>query len=335
MHVDRKRRSITLAPLAAGFAAATGLGAASLARAQASAYPNKQIRLVVPFAPGGPTDVAARLLAQKLGAALGQTVVVDNKPGAGGTIGAAEVARAPADGYTLLYGSTSTLAVSPALYAKLPYDAATAFAPVALVAKGPQMLVVNPSLPVKDFAEFIAYAKKNPGKLSFSSAGNGSVGHLTSEFVKSATGIEAVHIPYKGGAPAVTAVVAGETQFNIDAIGSTAEFVKAGKLKALVLLGDRRSDQMPQVPTAKEAGYPKLVAEFWSGVVAPAGTPRDIVEKLAAQIATVLADREVVEQLKVLGTEPQKLGVDEFAAFVREESRKWQQVASSAGVKPI
>jgi tripartite-type tricarboxylate transporter receptor subunit TctC len=333
--LDATRRMVALAPLAAAFLSVIGVGWSPRVRAQPSGYPARQIRMVVPFAPGGPTDVAARLLGDKLGSVLGQSVIIDNKPGAGGTIGAADVARAPADGYTLLYGSTSTLAVSPALYAKLPYDAATAFAPVALVAKGPQLLVVNPSVPASNFAELVAYAKKNPGKLSYSSAGNGSIGHLTSEFVKAETGIEAVHIPYKGGAPAVTAVVSGETQFNIDAIGSTAEFVKAGKLKPIVLLGDKRSPQMPNVPTAKEAGYANLVADFWSGVVAPAGTPGDVVDKLAAAIAKVLGDGEVVQQLTVLGTEPQKLGAAQFGAFVKAESDKWQKVAKSAGVQPI
>jgi tripartite-type tricarboxylate transporter receptor subunit TctC len=330
---DKTRRTLTLATLATGAGAMTGLFGSKAAHA-AAAWPSKQIRLVVPFAPGGPTDVAARLLAQKLGSGLGQTVIIDNKPGAGGTVGAANVALSPADGYTLLYGSTSTLAVSPALYAKLPYDPAAAFASVALVAKGPQMLVVNPDLPVKTFAEFVAYAKKNPGKLSFSSAGNGSIGHLTGEFVKSVTGIDAVHIPYKGGSPAVNAVMAGETQFTIDAIGTMSQFVKADKLRALVVLGDRRSDLMPDLQTAKEAGYPTLIADFWSGVVAPAGTPNDVIVKLAAEIATVVADPVVIDQLKLLGTEPQKLTVQQFSAFVKDESRKWQQIALASGVKP-
>lgn len=321
-----------------GMAGATALstvlaGVTGTAHAQAK-YPDKPIRLVVPFAPGGPTDVAARLVAMKLSAALGQQVVVDNKPGAGGTVGAASVAQSAADGYTLLYGSTSTLAVSPALYAKLPYDAATAFQPVALVAKGPQMLVVNPSVPVDSLKSFVEYAKKNPGKMSFSTAGNGSVGHLTAEFLKSTTGIDAVHIPYKGGSPAINAVVAGETQFTIDAVGVMSSFVKAGKLRAIALLGQSRSNLMPELPTAVEAGYPTLIADFWSGVVAPAGTPRPIVTQLANAISTGMMDPNVVEQLKVLGTEPQKLTVDEFSAFVKSESQKWQQIARSSGVQP-
>jgi tripartite-type tricarboxylate transporter receptor subunit TctC len=288
----------------------------------------------VPFAPGGPTDIAARLLAQQLGTTLGQQVVVDNRPGAGGTVGAAAVAQAPADGYTLLYGSTSTLAVSPALYPKLPYDAATAFQPVALVARGPQLLVVNPSLPVNDLKGFIAHAKQQPGKLSFSSAGNGSVGHLTAELLKNATGVEAVHVPYKGGAPAINAVVAGETQFTIDAIGTMLPFVKAGRLKAVALLGETRSPLTPDVPTAREAGFPQLSADFWSGLVAPAGTPKDVVARLADAVAKAVAEPHVVEQLKVLGTAPQKLSAEAFGKFIQDESRKWGEVARRSGAKP-
>jgi tripartite-type tricarboxylate transporter receptor subunit TctC len=296
-------------------------------------YPNKPVKLVVPFPPGGPTDIAARLLGQKLASSLGQPVVIENRPGAGGTVGSAAVAQSPADGYTLLYGSTSTLAVSPALYAKLPYDAATAFQPIALVARGPQMLVVNPALPVKDFQEFVAYAKKNPGKLSFSSAGNGSVGHLTGELLKSVTGIEALHVPYKGGAPAINAVVAGETQFTVDAVGTMLQFVKAGRLRAVTLLGDTRSGLVADLPTATESGYKALVADFWSGVVAPAGTPKEIVARLAADIQRALADPGVIEQLKVLGAGPQRMTPDQFAQFVKDESRKWAAVAQSSGAK--
>jgi tripartite-type tricarboxylate transporter receptor subunit TctC len=304
-----------------------------LARAQAGAYPNKPLRLVVPFAPGGPTDVAGRLLAQKLGTLLGQQVVVDNRPGAGGTVGAAAVAQAPADGYTLLFGSTSTLAVSPALYPRLPYDAATAFQPVALVARGPQMLVVNPSVPAGDLKEFVAFARRQAQQMSFSSAGNGSVGHLTAELLKSVTNIQALHVPYKGGSPAVNAVVAGETQFTIDAVGTMLPFVRAGRLKAVSLLGEARSPLVPTLPTAVESGFPKLVADFWSGVVAPAGTPRDVLARLEADIAKVVADPEVVEQLRLLGTAPQRLTVDDFTRFVREEARKWAEIAQASGAK--
>lgn len=316
----------------------TALGAAALALVAPGAYaqdgyPGKPVKLVVPFAPGGPTDIAARLLGQKLEAALGQPVVIDNRAGAGGTIGAAYVAKAPADGYTLLYGSTSTLAVSPALYSKLPYDAATAFQPITLVALGPQMLVVHPSLSVSSMKEFVAYAKQNAGKLNYSSPGIGSVGHLTSELVKSATGIEATHVPYKGGAPSINAVVAGETQFTVDAVGPMLEFVKAGRLKAISLLGEERSPLVPDLPTAVESGYKRLVAPFWSGLVAPSGTPRPIVQRLAADVAKALQDPEVVKQLAVLGTQPQGLSPDEFTQFVKDESKKWAAVAKASGAK--
>jgi tripartite-type tricarboxylate transporter receptor subunit TctC len=324
MNSDISRRTA----LAAGLLLAAGRGDAQ------QAWPSKPIKLVVPFPPGGPTDIAARLLGQQLAGSLEQPVVIENRPGAGGTVGASAVAQAAADGYTLLFGSTSTLAVSPALYAKLPYDAATAFHPVALVARGPQMLVVNPSVPADNLKAFIAYAKSNPGKLSFSTAGIGSVGHLTGEMLKSVVGIDALHVPYKGGAPAINAVVAGETQFTIDAIGTMMAFVKAGKLKAIALLGEQRSALAPGVQTASEAGYKTLVADFWSGVVAPAGTPAEVVSKLAVHIARAVADPNVVEQLRVLGTEPQKLTPEQFTRFVRDESRKWAAVVASSGAKP-
>lgn len=317
----------------------TAVGAAALALLTPAVYaqgnyPSKPVRLVVPFAPGGPTDIAARLVGRKLEAALGQPVVIDNRAGAGGTIGAAFVARAPADGYTLLYGSTSTLAVSPALFRnRLPFDAATAFQPIILVAMGPQMLVVHPSLPVNSMKEFVAYAKQNVGKLNYSSPGIGSVGHLTIELVKSATGIEATHVPFRGGAPSIRAVVAGETQFTVDAVGPMLEFVKAGRLKAISLLGEERSPLVPDLPTAVESGYKTLVAPFWNGLVAPVRTPREIVQRLATEVAKALQDPEVVKQLAVLGMQPKGLSPDQFTQFVKDESRKWAAVVKASGAK--
>ncbi len=320
-----------LKPLVIASLAAIAAVAAPVTFAQS--YPTKPIRLVVPFAPAGPTDIAARVIARKISEQMGQTIVIDNKPGAGGTIGSGEVARAPADGYTLLYGSSSTLAVSPALYPKLPYDAVKAFAPVSLVARGPQIMVINGQLPINNLKEFVEYAKKNPDKVSFSTAGTGSIGHLASELTTNALGIKALHVPYKGGAPAINAVVAGETQFTIDAVGTTSAFVKSGQMKAIAVLSDKRTAFAPDVPTAKEAGYNMPSADFWSGIVAPAGTPQAVIDRLNKEIVEALKNPEVGNQMKTLGSEPQGSTPAEFTQFIQEESKKWAEVVVRTGAK--
>ena len=312
---------------------AVALAPAVMAQGSAASYPTKPIRLVVPFAPAGPTDIAARIVGQKLSEALGQPVVIENKPGAGGTVGSADVARAPADGYTLLYGSSSTLAVSPSLYPKLSYDAATAFVPVGLVARGPQILVISSALPVSNFAQFVEYAKKNPDAMSFSSPGNGSIGHLACELLIKTLGIKAVHVPYKGGAPALNAVAANDTQFSVDAVGTTAGLIKTGKMKAIAVLSDKRTNFAPELPTISEGGYPPVIADFWSGIVAPAGTPKAIVDKLNKEILAILKKPEVVSQLQTLGSEPQGSAPAEFASLIREESSRWAEVVRYSGAK--
>ncbi|MES2910512.1 MAG: tripartite tricarboxylate transporter substrate binding protein [Pseudomonadota bacterium] len=323
-HLHKRRAVVALLSLTAmGLAAAQSGGA----------YPNKPIRLVVPFAPAGPTDIAARLIARKLSESLGQPVVIDNKPGAGGTVGSAEVARAAADGYTLLYGSSSTLSVSPALYAKLSYDAAKAFEPVGLVARGPQIVVIHGALPISNLKEFVDYAKKAPNGLSYSSAGNGSVGHLSAELLINSLGIKATHIPYKGGAPAINAVVSGETQFTIDAIGTTSAFIKAGRLKAVAVISDKRTGFMPELPTTKEAGFTAITADFWSGIVAPAGTPQPVIDRLNREIVKALKEAEVEAQLKNLGAEAQGSSPAEFTRLIQEESKKWAEVVVKSGAK--
>lgn len=326
MKISPGRRAVLalLSVTAAGFAAAQGA---------AGSYPSRPIRLIVPFAPAGPTDIAARVIARKLSESLGQPVVIENKAGAGGTVGSAEVARSAADGYTLLYGSSSTLAVNPALYTNLSYDAAKAFAPVGLVARGPQIMVINGALPIADLKQFVEYARKNPGALSYSSAGNGSVGHLAAELLINSLGIKAVHIPYKGGAPAINAVVAGETQFVIDALGTTAAFVKAGRLKAIAVISTARTPFAPDIPTTQEAGYPPISADFWSGIVAPAGTPQAIIDKLNKAIVEALKKPDVETQLKNLGSEPQGNSPGEFTRLIQEESRKWAEVVIRSGAK--
>lgn len=297
----------------------------------ADKYPVRPIRLIVPFGPGGPTDIAARAVAQKLGEALGQPVVVDNRAGAGGSVGSAEVARAPADGYTLLYGSSSTLAVNPSLYRRLPYDPARAFAPVAMVARGPQLMIIPTSVPANNLQEFVDYARKNPGAISYSSAGIGSVGHLASELLLDTLGIKGVHVPYRSGALAIAAVASGETQFTVDAVGTTSSFAKAGKVRAVALLSDKRSAFAPEVPTVEESGFKSVSADFWSGIVAPAGTHPDIIKRINAEIVKILRLPDVATQMRNLGADPQGGSSLEFSRFVDDEVRKWSRVVRLTG----
>jgi tripartite-type tricarboxylate transporter receptor subunit TctC len=310
-------------------AASSALGAS----AWAQAYPGKPVRLVVPFPPGGPTDMIGRLLSQRLSDALGQPVVVDNKPGAGGTVGADIVAKAAADGYTLLYGSTSTLAISPSIYKGLGYDPAKAFAPVALVSIGQQVLVINPSLQINSLKELVEYARKRPGKLSYSSAGNGTPGHLGAELLKKLTGMTALHIPYRGGAPALNAAVAGEVDFTVDVVPTAATFVRAGRVKPLAVLSQRRSEQLPDVPTVKEAGFAEVDADFWSGLVAPAGTPREVVARLNSEVRRIASSAAFKSQLAATGATAQDTSSEQFGAFISQEMDKWAAITRFANVK--
>ena len=305
----------------------------ALAQEAAARYPSRPVRLVVPFPPGGPTDIAARALAQKLSERLGQAVLIDNKPGAGGSLGAAEASRAQADGYTLLYGSTSTLAVNPALSRKLGYHPVKDFTPVSLVAYGPQILVVSSALPVSNAKEFVDYVKKNSAQVNYSSPGEGSLGHLTAELLLDTLGIKATHVPYKGGAPAISAAASGETQFTVDAVGTTAAFVKSGRLKALAVLSEARSSFAPELPTFSEAGLPNVTGDFWSGIVAPAGTPQPIIDKLSLEVREALKQADLIANLKKLGAEPQGSTSAEFANRIQADGRKWSGVVVKAGIK--
>lgn len=302
-------------------------------RAVAQAFPTKPIRLVVPFPPGGPTDMVGRLLGQRLSDALGQPVVIDNRPGAGGTVGAEAVAKSPADGHTLLYGSTSTLAISPSIYKALSYQPTRAFAPVSLVSIGQQVLVLNPGRKINSLKDLVAYARASPGKLSYSSAGNGTPGHLGAELLKKLAGFSAVHIPYKGGAPALNAAVAGEVDFTVDVVPTAAQFVRAGRLTAVAILSKRRSEHLPDVPTVQDAGFSAVDADFWSGVVAPAGTPRDVVLRLNAEIRKITATSAFRSQLASTGATAQDTSVEQFASFIGEEMAKWGAIATFANVK--
>ena len=315
-------------------ATAIALALALPASAQAqSAYPSRPVKLVIPFPPGGPLDIVGRAIAQKLSEAWGQSVVVDNRPGAGGNIGADVVAKSAPDGYTILMGALSTHAVNPSLYAKMPYDAIADFAPITLVAVTPNVLVVNATLPVNSAKEFIAYAKANSGKLAFGSGSNGSAGHLAGELFKVDTGTDITHIPYKGGAPATQALLAGDTQFMFDNLANAMPQVKAGKLKALAVTTAERSKLAPDLPTMAEAGLPGFDISTWFGLFAPAGTPKEIIAKWNAEVAKILNSQEMRDKLIAQGAEPSPMTPEQFAAFVKSEIPKYAKIIKASGAK--
>ncbi|MBK9117082.1 MAG: tripartite tricarboxylate transporter substrate binding protein [Betaproteobacteria bacterium] len=289
--------------------------------------------MVVPFPPGGSLDITGRLIAQKLTEAWGQPVVVENKPGAGGNIGADLVAKSPADGYTILMGALSTHAVNPSLYRSMPYDAAKDFVPITLIAITPNVLVVNANSPVNGVKEFLAYAKANPGKLSFGSGSNGSAGHLAGELFKVETGTDAVHIPFKGAAPATQALLAGDTQFMFDNLANAMAQVKAGKLKALAVTTASRSPLVPDLPTMAEAGLPGFDISTWYGFFAPAGTPPAIVAKWNADVAKILNAPDVRAKIVADGAEPAPNAPEQFAQFIAREQAKYARIIKASGAK--
>ncbi len=316
--------------VATALAAACGIAAPP---ATAQGYPAKPVKLVVPFPPGGSLDFAGRLIAQKLTEAWSQSVVVENKPGAGGNIGADLVAKAPADGYTILLGALSTHAVNPSLYASMPYDAVRDFAPITLIAVTPNVLVVNANSPVRNVVEFIAYTKANPGKLSFGSGSNGSAGHLAGELYKVETGTDAVHIPYKGGAPATQALLAGDTQFMFDNLANAMAQVKGGKLRALAVTTARRSSLAPDLPTMAEAGLPGFDISTWYGLFAPAGTPSAIVAKWNADVTKILNAPDVRARFVADGAEPAPDTPEQFSQFIAAELAKYARIVKASGAK--
>ena len=311
----------------------------ALACATAAAWPvqaqgNKPVRLIVPFTPGGSTDILARALAPKLAAALGSNVIVDNKPGAGGSLGAAEAAKAEPDGNTLLMGHIGTLAVNPALYPKLPYDPVKSYAPVAWVARVPNVLVVAAASPARSLKDFIAMAKARPGQLSFSSGGNGSAAHITFEYLKLQAGIYMLHIPYRGTAPSVTDLIAGQVDATFTGAPAVLPHVKSGRLRALAVSSAQRIPSLPDVPTVAESGYPGFEADQWYGVVAPAGTPAAVVLRLNAEINKALALPDLAQQLAVEGAVPTPGTPQAFAALIQREGPRWAQVVKAGNVKP-
>lgn len=321
-----RRLCLALLGCAAGVAALAPTGVA-----QAQSYPTKPITLVVPFPPGGPTDQVARVLAQKLTEQMGQSVVVDNKPGANGNIGGAQVAKAAGDGYTLLY-NTSSVTLSPALYKNLAYDVQKDLAPVALTAVVPLALVVHPSIPASTVREFVEYARAHPDKLSYGSAGNGNVTHLAAfQFTKD-LGINATHVSYRGSAPADVDLVAGQIQFMTDTINSVMPFVKDKRLKLLAVTTARRMSLYPDVPTLAETVMPGFEAGAWQGVMVPAQTPPALVQRLNAEINRALQSEEVRAKLAVQGAEPLGSTPEEYRAYIGKELQRWAGVVKSTGV---
>ena len=296
----------------------------------AQAYPSRTVRLIDGFSPGGSTDIVGRLIAQKLSESFGQPVVVENRPGATGTVAAEMVAKSAPDGHVMLIVPL-TFTVSPSLY-KLPYDPVKDLLPVTLVASAPLMLVVHPSVPVKTLAELIAYAKANPGKLHFGSGGVGSTPHLAGEMLKSMAGIEATHVPYKGGGPALADLASGQIQFMVENIPSTAPYVTSGRLRALAVTDLKRSPVLPDVPTLDESGLKGYQLVGWSGLFLPGGTPPAIVDKLHAEVAKALAASDVKERLAAMGFQGVGDTPQHFAAFVHAEIAKWAKVVKDANI---
>lgn len=316
------------ARIAACFALALFLGHA----AWAQQYPTRPVRLVVPFPPGGSTDILARLVAQKLSEDLGQTVLVDNRPGAGGTLGANLVAKSLADGYTLLMGSSGPISISPSLMKKLPYDPTKDYAAISLIATIPTMLVVNPSVPVKTVAELVALAKSKPGKMNFASTGNGATPHLAAELFKFSAGVDIVHVPYKGSAPAVADLLGGQVDLMFEQVPAVLPHVKAGKLRAIAVSSATRSAAMPELPTIAESGLPGFEVSSWFGILAPTGTPPEIINRLNGALVRIMANAQVRETLAAQGAEAVGTTPQAFAATIGSEIPKWASVVKRAGV---
>ncbi len=311
-------------------------GAAGLmttASGRADAYPTRPIKIIVAFSPGGPADVMARVAGQRMSAILGQQLYVENRGGAGGTIGARAAAQAEPDGYTLMLANTSTLVIGPAVYKDVGYDPLASFALIALFGTTSNVLVVNPAVPAKSVRELVALAKREPGKLSFSSPGIGTPPHLIAEMLKLKAGIDAVHVPYKGGGQSIQAAVSGEVQFVFENPSVTLPLVRAGKLRALATTGEQRGAETADIPTLREAGIPEFVSVSFTGLVAPAGTPAEIVAKLNAAANDSLNSPEVHTALTRLAVEPRPGTPADFAAFVTKETEKWRAVVRAAKIR--
>jgi len=299
----------------------------------AQSYPSRPVRFVVPFAPGGSTDTLARTMGVKLADVLGQQVVVDNRPGGNGDIGMLIVARAPADGHTIVLGYIANLAIAPSLQAKMPYDPVKEFAPITQPASSPNVLTAHPSVAAKNLKELIALAKANPGKLSFASTGVASVGHLTGELINNLAGVNITHVPYKGSGQAVTDILGGHVSIMYSGFSSTLAHIRAGKLRALAVTGPKRSAALAEVPTIAEQGFPGVEATAWYGVLAPAGTPKPVITRLHGELVKILALPDVAQKLNGLGFEIVASTPEAFSAYIRSEIRKWEKVVRASGAK--
>lgn len=301
--------------------------------AQAQSFPNRPITLVIPFAPGGSTSIVGRVIADKMSQLLGQGIVVDNRAGAGGTFGTKLVARSDPDGYTILLGYTGTLAIGPSLYKNAGYDPRKDFAPIGMIGNAPNSLVVHPSFPVATVAELIDFAKEHPGKVNFGSAGAGTVSHITGEYFARAAGIKLQHIPYKGTGPALTDLLGGHIPMAFAPIPAAHANVSAGLLRALAVTSSTRSSLLPQVPTMAEAGVPGFDASLYYGLVAPAGTPRPVIERLNEALQAALASDEVKKQLGLDGTEITPGTPEDYADFIDKDEKKWAELVKASGVE--
>lgn len=316
----------------AGLMAGAGLLLSAGAQAQ-DAFPTKPIRIVLGFPAGGPLDQHARLLTDKLQGVLGQPLVVDYKPGAGGSVGAQDVMRSPADGYTLMLANTGVMVINPALYSKLPYNTLKDFTPIARTAMQPLALLVNNKVPAKTLTEFTTYAKANPGKINFGSAGNGGISHLVPEMFKSAAGVDLVHIPYKGSAPAFTDLIGGQVQFMAESIPQAAAYHKQGKVRALAVTSKERNPALPEVPTAIESGLKGFEVVGFYGFLAPAGMPKEVTAKLSNAFQQVMNLPDVKSRMVEQGADPAFLGSEAFGKFLASETPRWAAAVKASGTK--
>ena len=308
------------------------IGGPALAQSLAQAYPNKPIRFILPFPPGGGTDIIGRILAERMSIGLGQPVVIENRGGAGGNIGAEMAAKSAPDGYTIVMVAPS-VAISPALYAKLSYDPVKDFAPIGLVATVPNVMVIHPSVPAQTLAEFIALAKRSPGGMNFGSGGSGTSNHLAGELFNIVAGVKLVHVPYKGVNLAMNDVIGGQLQMVVIGITAAAQHIKSGRLRALAVITPQRSAVLPDVPTTAEARLPSFVVNTWYGLLAPAGTPKSIINQLNAELARIMPSPELKDQLATMATEPMTSTPEEFGEFIKREVTKWSAVVREAGLK--
>ena len=302
-------------------------------QALAQSYPVKAVRVIVPYPPGGGNDTLARLFAAKLSERTGQPFVVENRPGAGAMIGTEAAAKAPADGYTILLSSIATHALSPNLYARVPYDPVKDFAPITLLGIAPTVLVVYGDLPAKSLADLVAAAKAKPGALAYASGGNGTPPHINAEVFKSVAGVDLLHVAYKGGGPALVDLMGGRVHVMLDTAASAMPHVRSGKLRALAISGGRRSTDYPDLPTFAEAGLPQYDTNAWYSMHAPAGTPAEVIRRLNGELVAILKDPDILARFKQLSTEPVGNSPEEFAAFVRAELDKYARIIKAAGIK--